>query len=152
MINVQLNSFKRVIWKWCVHATANGPCRSTKRTILSWFEYRKHRERESMLCRNILRYCCFCCCRRLLSFHYSSLVRDTFFPFHQINNIPGYCSKTYRFFGISHSLFFLVGDFFSHFIDRPQSISSLSSQCFFFLSLSEHSHAHVGAWSAGRFL
>lgn len=28
-----------------------------------------------------------------------------FFPFHQINNIPGYCSKTYRFFGVSYSLF-----------------------------------------------
>lgn len=33
-------------------------------------------------------------------------VRDIFFSFHQINNIPAYCSETYRFFG--HFSFFCL--------------------------------------------
>lgn len=59
---------------------------------------------------------------------FASSLLKTFFLFHQINNIPGYCSRLYRFFGVSHSLFFCVNVLFLS-TDRPQSIHSLA---FFF--------------------
>lgn len=129
MINVQLNSFEprnNLKMVFSAHAITINIAAANKYRIKMRNNEKKytHTHRLSTLAFYVFSH-------SVLLFIHSSSLFETLFPFHQINNIPGYCSKTYRFFGVSHSPFFFFHScFFLLFesIDRPQSIYSLSSE------------------------
>lgn len=104
MINVQLNSFEprnNLKMVFSAHAITINIAAANKYRIKMRNNEKKytHTHRLSTLAFYVFSH-------SVLLFIHSSSLFETLFPFHQINNIPGYCSKTYRFFGVSHSPFF----------------------------------------------